>query len=271
MYDNLVISPGHGVYLPGAIGNGRKEYDIVFKFCVDLTERLKDKIKINMVYDDKSKSVSNNIGYLTQMHKKYDVGNGKSLHLFFHINSASSLATGYETLYKNEKLFDLATVFSNESSKILGLRNRGNKKRTDLGMLNNFSHSLLLELFFINNKIDMDLFYKNYNKLLDVYESIILKNVRNLKFVDTKKSELKVDKTVVSKEVEVKSVEKYNPDSVVLLNETGRKEAREFIRRGVFEGIFTSKHENVENYSDIELLSYSLAYLNRKLKGGFLK
>lgn len=50
------------------------------------------------------------------------------------------------------------------------------------------------------------------------------------------------------------------------LNETGRKDAKEMIRRGVHEKLFTSKHENVDKYSDVELISYALAYANRKTK-----
>ena len=38
------------------------------------------------------------------------------------------------------------------------------------------------------------------------------------------------------------------------------------IKRGVTEKLFTSAHENLEKYSDTELISYSMAYLNRKTK-----
>ncbi len=50
------------------------------------------------------------------------------------------------------------------------------------------------------------------------------------------------------------------------LNATGREEAKEMIHRGVEENLFYEKHENVDEYDDIQLLSYALAYVNRKLK-----
>src|SRR5690554_401938 len=50
---------------------------------------------------------------------------------------------------------------------------------------------------------------------------------------------------------------------VIVLNETGRKEAREIIKRAVKEGVFTSKHENVDKYDDGTLVSYVIAYVNR--------
>ncbi|MFY3793590.1 N-acetylmuramoyl-L-alanine amidase family protein [Ureibacillus sp. MALMAid1270] len=53
---------------------------------------------------------------------------------------------------------------------------------------------------------------------------------------------------------------------VEFLNSTGRKMAKEMIRRGVEENLFIKKHENVDEYNDRELISYALAYVNRKLK-----
>lgn len=49
-----------------------------------------------------------------------------------------------------------------------------------------------------------------------------------------------------------------------LLNETGRKATRSMIKKGVEEKLFTSKHENVDKYSDSELISYGFAYIDRK-------
>jgi len=51
-----------------------------------------------------------------------------------------------------------------------------------------------------------------------------------------------------------------------LLNETGRESCKEMIRRGVDEKLFSSKHENVDKYTDKELISYAMAYTNRKTK-----
>lgn len=51
-----------------------------------------------------------------------------------------------------------------------------------------------------------------------------------------------------------------------LLNPTGRVEAKEMIKRGVEEKLFTSKHEGMDKYSDAELIGYAVAYMNRKTK-----
>lgn len=57
---------------------------------------------------------------------------------------------------------------------------------------------------------------------------------------------------------EVKKVEKQE-----FLNDTGRFACKELIKKGVKEGLFTSKHENLEKYSDRELISYAFAYVHR--------
>uniref|UniRef100_UPI003FA52EDB peptidoglycan recognition protein family protein n=1 Tax=Lysinibacillus sp. 54212 TaxID=3119829 RepID=UPI003FA52EDB len=59
-------------------------------------------------------------------------------------------------------------------------------------------------------------------------------------------------------------VKKEEPKVTQLLNETGRKAARNMIKKGVEEKLFTSKHENVDKYSDSELISYGFAYIDRK-------
>ncbi len=48
------------------------------------------------------------------------------------------------------------------------------------------------------------------------------------------------------------------------LNSTGREEAKQLIKKGVKEGLFNEKHENVDKYNDVQLISYALAYVNRK-------
>ncbi|HWL25515.1 MAG TPA: N-acetylmuramoyl-L-alanine amidase [Ureibacillus sp.] len=53
---------------------------------------------------------------------------------------------------------------------------------------------------------------------------------------------------------------------VNFLNDTGRKEAKQLIKKGVKEGIFVDEHKNVDQYDDTQLLSYALAYVNRKNK-----
>lgn len=54
----------------------------------------------------------------------------------------------------------------------------------------------------------------------------------------------------------------------IMLTETGRKEARELIKRAVKEGVFNATHTDakIDKYSDGELFSLVIVYVNRKLK-----
>lgn len=72
----------------------------------------------------------------------------------------------------------------------------------------------------------------------------------------------RIENALVGK-VEAKKEE---PKVVQFLNETGRDECKEMIKRGVEEKLFHDKHENVDQYDDVKLLSFAMAYQNRKLK-----
>lgn len=75
-------------------------------------------------------------------------------------------------------------------------------------------------------------------------------------------SKLKVQ-LIIKDEVN-KEVETNKP--VEFLTSTGRAEYKQMIQRGVEEGLFSSKHEGVDSYTDGQLASYAAAYINRKLK-----
>ncbi|MFJ7933724.1 hypothetical protein [Sporosarcina sp. NPDC096371] len=50
----------------------------------------------------------------------------------------------------------------------------------------------------------------------------------------------------------------------VLLNETERAEAKGLIKKAVVAGIFEKSHlDKLDKYSDVELISYSISYVNR--------
>jgi len=51
-----------------------------------------------------------------------------------------------------------------------------------------------------------------------------------------------------------------------LLTETARNEARELIRKACKQGVFNAAYhteERIKNYTDEQLLSYAVIYLNR--------
>lgn len=52
-----------------------------------------------------------------------------------------------------------------------------------------------------------------------------------------------------------------------LLNDTGREEAKGLIKKAVANDIFKESHlKKLDSYSDTDLISYSIAYVNRTAK-----
>ena len=152
---------------------------------------------------------------------------------------------------KNPQSIALANAIHPAVVKSYGLHDRGIKK-TNLHITRETTcAAVLIEGGFMDSDTDINAL-RNDTTLLNVGKAIAqafanfvgLKKFGEVKGVSTIKEE-----TILTQEI---------------LNETGRFAARELIKKGVKEGLFTSKHENVEKYEDKELISYSFAYINRK-------
>lgn len=57
-----------------------------------------------------------------------------------------------------------------------------------------------------------------------------------------------------------------NEEDSDMLNETGRIAARNIIKRAVKDKTFTDAHTDVDKYDDKKLISFALAYVDRKVK-----
>lgn len=57
-----------------------------------------------------------------------------------------------------------------------------------------------------------------------------------------------------------------NEEDSDMLNETGRQSARNIIKRAVKDKTFDDAHKDVDKYDDKKLISFALAYVDRKIK-----
>ena len=145
----IFISAGHSNLDSGAVGNGRKEADVVTEFRNLVARYLQD---WNVPYGTDGKGSENwSLTKACAEAKKYSIA------VEFHLNSASPTATGVETLSAPER-FKLGEKLCIAVSTTLGIRNRGAKAE------NSGQHSklafvraggIILELFFITNKTDL--------------------------------------------------------------------------------------------------------------------
>ena len=148
----------------------------------------------------------------------------------------------------------LANNVHNQLIKGTSQKNRGVKDGTHLYVIRNtIAPAILVECAFMDNEREARLLLSDSFRrecALEIAKGIC--ESFGVKFIE---------------EQEVKGVSTSKEETKVpqeLLNETGRFAARELIKKGVKEGVFTSKHEKVNEYQDKELISYGFAYVNRK-------
>lgn len=167
----ILIDPGHRNNINdfGATGNGQKESVLALAVAKKLQDALKDynvDTYLSRASEDETISID------ARYRKAREVG--ADLLMSIHINSAAnSSASGIEVLYKEQQL--LATHLTNALCAATGAKNRGAKHRTDLGVLNGFSNSVLLELGFISNTEECEkLVSTEYqNKLVDAIVKVL--------------------------------------------------------------------------------------------------
>ncbi|MDD3185740.1 MAG: N-acetylmuramoyl-L-alanine amidase [Anaerostipes sp.] len=176
----IYLDPGHGGKDSGAVGYGRNEADDVLKIAKKVKSLLS-------AYNCKVGMTRTSDTY-TSPKGKAEIANKANADFFvsFHRNSADSSAKGYETLvYANSGTKKEFANKINAKMKAIGFTNRGTKVRTDLAVLHQTKMpSVLLELGFISNKKDNEIFVSKFDKIAEAITSVIV-DVNNLKKVTT--------------------------------------------------------------------------------------
>lgn len=131
----------------GATGNGYKESSINLEIVKRLRERLLQynvKVECNRYSEDETISLEQRV----KKAKDFQA----DLYISIHCNSFSDpTSNGIEVLYQDDSMKNLSKDLTDLLSKRTGFRNRKEKKRTDLYVLNNFKKAFLIETGFISN------------------------------------------------------------------------------------------------------------------------
>ena len=150
-----VISSGHSKYVAGAIGlvdeviQARKITDCLYNV-------LSRSMKVIKFHDDISKDKVTNVNTIVKFHNSQNRLADYSIHLNSVAGGTRETDIGIECLYKDDKYKQHAQDICNAISKATGLKNRGAKKRTDLGFLNGTNKpAFLLEAYFVNSVADV--------------------------------------------------------------------------------------------------------------------
>ncbi|MGE7020402.1 N-acetylmuramoyl-L-alanine amidase [Solibacillus cecembensis] len=230
----ITISPGHYGPFTGASGiiDEVTEAIKVAKRVMSIL-RAAD-IITNYIEDNVSKSQSANINWLIAQHNK----SSRDIDVSIHFNSSASTHSrgiGVETLVYSDKNADTAASITSAISNASGLKSRGAKIRTDLGLLKGTNKPCyLIEVCFVNDSVDVALYKRDFEKICQAIAEQLAKAA---------------GKTL-------------KPSTTLTVDD----KARDLIRKAVADEVFTSPHTDVDKYSTEKLLEYALIYIERKVK-----
>lgn len=240
----IVISSGHGRYVRGA-GRFIDEVDEARKVVEAVAKYLRERGATVYVYhDDTSRTQRDNLNAIVAYHNSKQ----RSLDVSVHFNAAGVTDTprGCEVLYYDAK--QSAANVSKAMSVAGCFKDRGAKERRDLAFTSRTNMpALLLEVCFVDSKADVELYQRNFDAICVAIAVSLAKEAGIVLNMPAQKEESNV--------------------MPQLLNATGREEAKELIKKAVACGVFQQTHlAKLDTYDDVQLISYSIAYVNRTTK-----
>lgn len=242
----------------GHYGDGTGAYGIVdeVQYARKFIKGIYDICVANKVpatyYEDKvSKNQTQNINNLIQHHN----ADNNAIIVSGHLNAVAGVterAIGAEVLYHSEKALaqNVVSAICNAS----GLKNRGVQQRKDLGVLaRTYEPAILIEFGFVNSRADVALMDKHFEAICfnvaKVLAAAIGKTIKEPVEQPPKKEESKVVQQ--------------------LLNDTGREEIRALLKKARDKGIIDVKRHTdakINEYTDMQLINYQAAVINRTFK-----
>ena len=162
---NFAISSGHGLKVRGARGPspwGLDEVNEARRMLAEVARILSDGgHKVATFNEDKATSVSANLSNIVNWHKRQS-----GQHISIHYNAFQVTTTrnmGAEVCHRSNQA--LASKVSQAIASAGRLTNRGAKHRTNLAFLNGLANAILLEVCFVDSKIDCDLYRASFAKI----------------------------------------------------------------------------------------------------------
>ena len=211
-------------------------------------------VPVTYFEDNGSTNQTQNINWLVNEHNKDQDGLVVSIH-FNSIGKKQDRAIGTEVLYFDQQ--QLAAKVSKAISEATNgeLLNRGAKQRKELGVLaRTYEPAILIEVCFVDSTIDVAVYRRDF-------ENICLAIAKELA------SHIGYTINLPVQEEEEKSM--------TLLNETGRQEIRELLKKARMKTYLLNGVEvpiinptihtdaKINAYTDQQLLSYQAAIINR--------
>ena len=160
----ITISSGHGLYVSGANGylnevnEARRVVDKVAEYLKELG------VEVTKYHDNTSKTQNTNVNGIVAKHNSTKRDLDISVH--FNANKTTDSPMGVEVLHYTDSAKDLAAKVSKAIAKAAGFKDRGPKKRTDLGFLKRTTETaILIETCFVDSKADEELYNKHFDEI----------------------------------------------------------------------------------------------------------
>lgn len=161
---NYIISSGHGKHVAGAngyINEVTEARKVVNRVASLLNNSGHDTIKH---HDNTTRNQRDNVNGIVDYHnsksRKVDV----SVH--FNAFKTTNDPMGVEVLYISNNGKKIAEKVSSAIAKVSGLKNRGAKKRTNLGFLNGTEKpAILIEVCFVDSKADVNIYKDKFDEI----------------------------------------------------------------------------------------------------------
>ena len=179
MAKKLFLTAGHHNKDSGAVGNGYKESELNIELRDLITQRVKElNASIEVYNDDDDLTLGQVIANVIETATSQDVF--VEIHFDASDNASASGTTALVANNAGDKSKALAKELVDLNASILGIKNRGVKSEADshrgkLGMLHTKAISVLMEIAFISNPKDMELYQEHKHWLADDYARTLIK------------------------------------------------------------------------------------------------
>ena len=221
-----------------------------------VTKRVYDILRASNVpatyYEDNtSTNQRNNINTLVKHHNADR--NGLIVSIHFNAGGNSLKPIGTEVLYYSEQA--LAAKIAKAISDVSGLKNRGAKKRTDLGVLaNTYEPAILIEVCFVNSIVDAKIYRDNFEAICQAIAKELAAYLG--KSLVTKQPSKVLGKQIINEE---------DTEMPYKFNATAKGDFAKLFKKAYEEGIFETDHsQKVASYNDEKIYNLYVSYKLRK-------
>ncbi|MCK1985155.1 MULTISPECIES: N-acetylmuramoyl-L-alanine amidase [Peribacillus] len=159
--NKFVISSGHAKYVSGAVDILNEVFE-ARRVVSKVTDYMKELgCSVVEYHDNTSRTKRDNVNGIVRYHNSKE----RDLDVSVHFNAGTKEIGGVEVLYLSSGNKAIAAKVSKAIAEAIGIKDRGAKKREDLGFLNGtHKPAILIEVCFVDTATNAEAYLKNFDK-----------------------------------------------------------------------------------------------------------